>query len=665
MARQAKNSKASEPAFPTKVEPMLCSLVREVEDNPDYLYEVKWDGYRIIAYAEYDDVRLASRGGLNYTSKYPLVSEAIASLGHQLILDGEVVILNEKNEPDFDALQKYNGARTPIAYCVFDILWLNGHDLMNFPLIQRKEILKALIADHPVLKFSESYESGSALYEQMVEKGWEGIVAKRKESFYVPGERSSNWLKVPTTIRQEFVIGAWAESENNRLFKSLLFGAYNNEGKLEWIGRSGGGYKHKEMPEIMKRLKALETDKSPFVNKVLDTKGAVIHYIKPELVANFAFATWTKTGRIRKPATFLGFREDKNPKDVVREVPKENPAPLNVQEKNTTSNPSTPETVYLNEDSNWKDIDKIEIEEERELPIDGFNVKVYDIGRVLWEDREITKAELMSYYALMANWVLPYLKNRPLSIYLKHIAPTAPGLYVKDMEGRQPEYAEIFSTERKHKKKGKRNVIEYLVCNNSPTLLYLINLGAIDLNPWSSRIGSPDQPDYITIDLDPSDGDFNKAIETALAAKELFDKLGLTAFPKTSGKTGIHLLIPCEGFNFAEARKLGSYICDEVQKLVPEISTRERSVEKRGDLLYVDDSQNDFADTIASAYSVRPYHSPTVSTPLKWKEVNQKLDPAAFTMDTIKKRLDKEGDLFQGVFDEKIRLYNSNILKNL
>ena len=308
--------------MPAKVSPMLCTLTREVPDDARYLYEIKWDGYRIISYTQKGKARLDSRSALNYTAKYPGVAHALEGLKHDMVLDGEVVVFNETGMPDFDALQRYNGHDAPLSYCVFDVLWLDGYNLVKLPLSERKEILEQLVKGNPVLRFSESYDDGPALYEQMMKLNLEGVISKRKDSLYIPGERGYNWLKTPTRKRQEFVIGGWAESDKNRSFRSLLFGAYN-KGRFEWIGRSGGGFKEKDMPGILKKLQAIETGKSPFVNKVLDTKGAVMHWVKPSLVANFEFATWTKSGRIRKPATFLGFRKDKKAKDVVREVPVE------------------------------------------------------------------------------------------------------------------------------------------------------------------------------------------------------------------------------------------------------------------------------------------------------------------------------------------------------
>lgn len=313
-------SKVKSDEMPEYISPMLCTLVKEPPLSSEYLFELKWDGYRIVTRVESGKVRMNSRSGLDYTLRYPLIATDLNTLGHDVFIDGEVVVFNDEGKPDFDALQLYNGHHDPINYCVFDLLWLDGHDLTSLPLIKRKELLKSLIGKSKYLKFSENYEDGEVLYQKTLELNLEGIVAKSKEGEYIPGYRGDAWLKVPTRKRQEFVIGGWADSDKTRSFKSLLFGAYEN-GKFVWIGRSGGGYKQKEMPAILEKLKAIEIEKSPFTNKVLDTKGAVTHWVKPQLVANFEFATWTKSGRIRKPATFLGFRYDKKAKDVVREIP--------------------------------------------------------------------------------------------------------------------------------------------------------------------------------------------------------------------------------------------------------------------------------------------------------------------------------------------------------
>jgi bifunctional non-homologous end joining protein LigD len=643
-------------AMPKTVSPMLCTLTKDVVADDDYLYEIKWDGYRIVSHVDSGKVTMSSRSALDYTKKYPPVAKALKELGHDAVLDGEVVVFNEEGKPDFDALQLYNGHETSINYCLFDVLWLDGYDLTGLPLTDRKAILKDLLEGNEVLRYSESFDDGVRLYQQALDLDLEGIVAKRKGSTYLQGARNDNWLKTPTRKRQEFVIGGWAESDKARSFRSLLFGAYNN-GVFEWIGRSGGGYKEKEMPAILELLQQLEIKESPFVNKVLDTKGTKIHWVKPELVANFEFATWTKSGRIRKPATFLGFRKDKNAADVVREVPLSN-----AQEEEIISEPKVKKAIETPADSNWPKILEKKIRSQHDFEIAGHTLEINNIEQELW--RGITKAQLITYYHAMCPYILPHLKNRPLSLHIKQDGANAPGFYIKDMEGREPEYVDILQDERRHKKKDKRDSIDYAVCNNEAALLYLVNLGNIDLNPWSSRTDSPQEPDFISIDLDPSDEDFGKAIKTAQAAKKVFDDLKLVTFVKTSGKTGIHIFIPCEGFSFPQARTMAEKICGRIAAAVPAIATTEVSIDHRGTKLFVDPSQNDYADTLACVYSVRPYKHATVSTPLNWKEVNEKLDPGKFTISTVLKRLEKKGDLFAGLLDPEARSSNSKNLIN-
>jgi len=237
-------------AMPTFISPMLCTLTREPIHHQEYIHEIKWDGYRIISFTNGRGVKMHSRSGLDYTRKYPPVAAALKELGRKMVVDGEIVVLNAEGLPDFDALQLYNGHDAPITYYLFDILWLDGYDLKELPLTQRKGILQNLIEGNEILKFSESFDDGLALYERIKHLNLEGIVSKRRDSEYVEGNRGNDWLKTPARRRQEFVIGGWAESDKARSFRSLLFGAYKN-GQLEWIGRSGGGYKEKEMPGIL------------------------------------------------------------------------------------------------------------------------------------------------------------------------------------------------------------------------------------------------------------------------------------------------------------------------------------------------------------------------------------------------------------------------------
>jgi len=290
------------------------------------------------------------------------------------------------------------------------------------------------------------------------------------------------------------------------------------------------------------------------------------------------------------------------------------------------------------------------------------------VDREIWKG--ISKADLITYYHRVSEYILPYLKDRPLSLHVKPMNAVAPGFYIKDMEGHQPECAKIFTDERRHPVKGKRAKIDYLVCNNEATLLWMINLGCIDVNPWNSRISTPDMPDFIAIDLDPSDDDDHhtgrpKLIETAMAVKEYCNQRNLVAYVKTSGKTGIHFFIPCSGFNNNVCRKLAEQICTGIQALAPGVSTTENSIHSRGGKVYLDLSQNDYADTLASVYSVRPFRQPGVSAPLEWKEVNAKLDLSAFTIHNILTRISKKCDLFRNISDKKIMYRNNRILAKL
>ena len=301
----------------------------------------------------------------------------------------------------------------------------------------------------------------------------------------------------------------------------------------------------------------------------------------------------------------------------------------------------------------------------QDFDIEGCTIAISDVERSIWKG--VTKADLITYYHTVSGLILPYLKDRPQSLHIKPTNANAPGFYIKDMEGREPDCASIFKDKRRHEAKGKGNQIDYLICNNEATLLWMVNLGCIDINPWNSRTDSPACPDFIAIDLDPSDAVKNKSnrsylLETAIATKEYCDKKKLKAFAKTSGKTGIHFFIPCSGFTNGQVRGFAEQICASIHVLVPGSSTTENSVASRDGKVYLDPSQNDYADTLAAVYSVRPAHEPTVSAPLDWREINKSLDPSSFTMHNIQARIMKKGDLFAGLLDRQWALSNNKLL---
>jgi bifunctional non-homologous end joining protein LigD len=654
--KQFKQHFNSSTPFPSRVDPMLATAVKEPFDNASFLFELKWDGYRIIAYKN-KTVSLRSREFQDYTNIYSSITSTLKSLPFSVILDGEVIMLDDKGKPSFEMLQQVKTLGTDrLVFCVFDILWLEGYSLLKVPLIDRKKILSSIIknSEGNVAVYPHIINDGLEMFRNAIDKQLEGIVAKQIHSTYHPGERSKLWMKIQAKINQEFVIGGWSESESGRPFRSLLFGYHDKDGRLIYFGHSGGGYTSKNADVIKNKLLKLKSTKNPFYNKV--ETSTPVHWVKPILVGVFEYATVTKTGKIRKPAIFKGFRTDKKAKDVILEKPLD----ILPQAKSTSKN-----AAIVNQDSNWPELIKsLEEGSQNKLEINDKTLEINNIEKILWSKDQITKSDLIRYYIEISEYILPYLKNRPLSLHIKHKGIHATGMYIKGMEGNQPGWTETFVIERKHKKAGKSQKIDYLLCQDTAALVYIINLGCIDINPWNSTIKNPHQPDYLVIDLDPTGGPFEQVVETAIWTKRILDKLGLIALVKTSGKTGLHILIPVlPQFTYPEARFLTLKICELIHKQIPEITTLENEISKREKKVFLDNNQNDEADTIASVYSVRPYHLPNVSTPLNWKEVNQKLDPSNFNIASTLKRIQKKGDMFKNIFSKKITTANTKQLK--
>jgi bifunctional non-homologous end joining protein LigD len=642
-------------AFPHRLSPMLATKIKAPFDDEDHIFEVKWDGYRIIAYKQKKTVKLYSREFQDFTTVYSSITDSLVHLPVDCVLDGEAVMLDSEGRPSFDELQRVKSSGTSrLAYCIFDVLWIDGYSLLNVPLIHRKKILERLLAKSRPHLFYYGYteKNGKALFREMEEQGLEGIVGKRKDSLYIPGKRTSHWLKIQTRMRQEFVIGGWTESESGRPFRSLIFGYYEN-GKLIYFGHSGGGYTDKNALMIKKKLDKIPSKKNPFSGEVESSTPA--HWVKPLLVGEFEYATLTRSGKIRKPAIFKGLRNDKDPKKIILEKPVEHGEPKKITKPAPSAN------------SNWHELkEALSRGSVNELEADGKPIELNDIERTLWSSYNITKAELIRYYISMSEYILPYLRNRPLSLHIKHNGVNAPGMYIKGMEGQQPEWARTFTVKRKHLKAGKPSMIDYIICNDTATLIYLVNLGCIDLNPWNSRAEKPLCPDYFVIDLDPTGGPFEEVTEAALVARKVLTKLKIEALPKTSGKTGMHLFIPVNNiFSYPQARKVVGHICELVHEQIPDFTTIEDTISRRGKKLFLDDNQNDEGDTLASAYSVRPYRIPAVSAPLGWKEVNKNLSPEKFTIESMPKRISAKGDLFRQLFLSDIKNKNTTAIKNI
>ncbi len=638
---------------------MLATKTRDVFDDKDYIFEVKWDGYRIMASCAKSKVDLRTRKGLNYTDVYSSVTESLKKIPYSVVLDGEVIMLDEEGKPSFDLLQNVRTLGTEkLLYCVFDILWCEGYDLTQIPLMDRKKVLAEVLAGVKGHVANPGYieTKGKKLFKEMLDKGMEGIVAKEKNSIYSPGTRTESWLKMQTKKRQEFVIGGWTESDSGRPFRSLLFGYYDKKGGLICFGHAGGGYTNKSAAALMNKLKKLQQKKKTFSNEV--DADTTVHWVKPVLVGEFEYATVTKSGKIRKPAIFKGLRTDKDPKDVHLD------SPVSISKRSTSVRSHTSSEVS-NKESNWPVVkEKLQEGSKNTLEIEGQKIQINNIEREYWHG--ITKGDLLNYYISVSDYILPYLKDRPLSLHIKHEGVFKTGLYIKGMEGNAPEFAETYVTKRKHRAANRSQKIDYLLCQNSATLLYVINLGCIDINPWNSTTAHPEHPTYLVIDLDPSGDSFEPVIKTAQVAHEVLIELGIISFPKTSGKTGIHIFIPVSPvFTFPQARSVVGLLARLINERIPDITTTEDLIEKRGDKVFIDDNKNDLADTLASAYSVRPAHTPTVSAPLDWKEVKTGLDPGKFTIKNMKARITKKGDLFKEILNPRIQKKNTSIIKNI
>ncbi len=670
--------------LPLRIEPMLCSLIEKPFNNEEWWYEVKWDGYRVTAHIQKKKVALRTRKGLDYSKRYPPVAKSLSKLKHDAVLDGEVVVLNDEGKHDFHLLQNYNGTGGgTLAYYVFDILWMDGYDLMHVPLSERRSILNSSVDWDETVRCVDTFDDGIALFEQCQVFGFEGIVCKRKDSIYVPNKRSNDWRKLKHKMIEEYVIIGYVPSESGKSFKTLLVGKYDDD-KLKYIHHSGGGYTDEDKKILFSRLKKIVTKKSLVVNES-DVELDDPHvWVKPEMVAQFEKSRkLTGSGKIRHPVIFLGLREDKDPEDVVKETPLEKKEETAVVNKGESVDAKNKMGEGKEITGTWKEIESRPITSRNKFEVEGKTTELVNIEKELWHG--VTKSDLINYYINIAPYILKYLRDRPLALNINLQGPFSNNFFLRGLQGHYPEWAEVFKTKRKHPKKGKSPYIEWLVCNDLATLVWMINLECIDMHPWNSRVETFKQADYIVIDLDPTIPDthnekerkkfhkegFLKAIETAHAAKEFFDTQKIKSFIKTSGKTGLHLYLPCEGIEFGdeggrsgEARLIALNICTQINELVPDITTLSFSQSSRDDKVYVDPNQNDYADRVACAYCVRAAHHPQVSAPLDWREVNDKLSPENFSINNMIERVKKKGDVWAKLLDEKIRKANTKVLRS-
>jgi bifunctional non-homologous end joining protein LigD len=592
--------------------PMLATLADQLPSGDDWLFEVKWDGYRALGYVRNGEARFVSRNGNDLTVRFPDVAKALsrATKSPDCVVDGEVCALDEQGRPSFSAMQQGKPG-TPLVYAVFDVLEVEGRPVLDRPLTERRELLDGLLdVRNKTIQISGAFDDGEALFTAAQEQRLEGVMAKKRSSRYAEGRRTRDWLKIKTHGEQEFVIVGYTKGEGRRArsFGSLVL-AVNEGGTLRWVGNAGTGFTEKTIAELLDALEPLRVDESPLavVPKMAKVRKSDVTWVRPKLVAEVKFAEWTHDGHLRAPV-YLGLRDDKTAREVHAETPS--------------------------------------------------RVKLSNLDKVFFPDEGITKGDLIDYYRTVAPVLLPHLRDRPFTMRRYPDGAFGKAFFQKDAPSHMPDWIPRFEVEVSTRETPrKRKLISAPILNDEDALVWAVNMGCIDMNTWYSRVDKPDRPDFVLFDLDPSaDVSFKETVQVALLVKQALDALGLVSFPKTSSADGMHVLVPVERrYTYDETREFSEIVAGAIARTHRGLATTEWSKAKRRGVL-IDSNQNGEGKTIASAYSVRPRAGAPVSTPLRWDEVDERLDPASFTMDVVLERVREMGDLFEGVLTTKQRL---------
>ena len=632
-----------------QIRPMLAELTDHPFDDNDWVFEIKYDGYRAIADLDgKGNVELYSRNLLSFNHIYSSVVEQLKKIDHAAVLDGEVVIEDEKGKSNFQLLQNYQKTKNGILkYYVFDLLSLDGNDLTSLPLIHRKELLKTLLKKYSLknIIYSEHISgTGISFYEAAVKNHLEGIIGKHSQSPYLPAERSRNWKKIKIVHEQETVIAGITEPKGSRNhFGSLVLGIYY-KGKFIYCGNCGTGFNEATLKELYGKLEPIFISSSPFSEKI-NVPGKV-QWVKPKFVCQVKFSEWTLDGSMRHPV-FLGLRIDKKPAEAIREYPEE-------EKLNETAERDAMKTK--NKKGNKISLRKSNPKEKKddEMKIGKVIVKLSNQDKIYFPKEKITKGEIVNYYDEISSVILPYLKDRPQSLHRFPNGINGESFYQKDVA--PDKIPSWIKTEKVFSESNNKN-IHYIICNDKATLIYLANLGCIEINPWNSKISKPKNPDWVVIDLDPEKISFKEVITAANEVRAVLDELEIEGFCKTSGATGLHIYIPLAAkYDYDIVKNFANLVAKVVNERLPKITSILRMPAKRQGKVYLDFLQNRRGQTLAAPYSVRPKPGAPISTPLEWNEVNNKLDPSSFTIKNIFSRLEKKGDLWKPVISKGVNL---------
>jgi bifunctional non-homologous end joining protein LigD len=632
------------------IAPMLAKESDQPFSDPEWIYEMKWDGYRAIAEVNKSKVSLYSRNGNTFDSSYPVVVDALKEMGINAVLDGEIIVVDENGKSDFQRLQYYGtDNQHPMEYRVFDVLFINGKDVTQLPLLERKEKLRKLLKQNEVVKYSDHIsEKGEAFFKAAQEQNLEGIMAKKADSQYHIGKRSSEWLKIKNVQTEDVLIAGFTEPTGSRQHFGALILALRDGDKLKYIGHTGTGFDTKGLNDLYKKMLPLVTTKSPFEEKIKTNMPAT--WIKPVLVAEVKFTERTREGSLRHPV-FLRLRDDKKAKEATMEAAQR----VDVKAKTKSVSPKAKKTKSEKEAE--EDSSK-----EKDLAFGKTKVHVTNLQKVFWPDEGFTKGDVINYYISVSKYILPFLKGRPQSLKRNPNGITDTGFYHKDAGQEAPSFVKSVPV---HSDSGNKD-IDYILCNDQPTLTYLNNLGCIEINPWHSSVPKLEMPDYVVIDLDPSDGNtFDEVIEAANVIRDILKRGGAEGYCKTSGATGLHIYIPTgKKYTYDQIKDFANIVCILAQEELPDTTTLVRNLKKRGSkMIYLDHLQNRRGQTISSVYSLRPKPGAPVSMPLKWTEVKPGLTPTDFNIQNALKRIEKNPEAFKEVLGKGIDLLK--VLKKL
>ncbi len=677
-AKSVKRTKAD--PFPHVKTPMLATLADAPFDDDAWLFEVKWDGFRALATIDPDGtVDLRSRNGLDLGKRFPQLrtmasgfvpgpgSDPDGKGGHPLLVDGEIVVFDEAGRSSFQALQNAeSGQRAAATFVAFDLLYADGRDLRGLPLDARKEALAAHIVDgqQQVLLSKHVVGAGNQMFALAEKNRLEGIIAKRRDSLYREA-RTKDWLKIKVKNEQEVIIVGYTSPRGTRSdLGALILGVYEEvDGKRALVpaGHVGTGFDRKMLATLRKKLDPLKVARSP-LSRSIKANGEV-HWVKPVLVCQVRFAEWTEDGILRQ-ASFLGMRDDKAAREVVRELPKVHPA----EEAAPASGAKTaPKATKAATKTGTSGLDALDSDaRSASVTVGDRTLAVSNLGKVLYPGPAdgITKGRILAFYRDISPYLLPHLARRPLTLERYPDGIEASSFFEKNVPRGAPPW---LTTQRvahgmySSRDKPKRPHIDFVVCDDLASLIWLVNLGSFVMHIWTSRVETLDQPDWVLFDLDPGEGCTVKTMAlVALAVRDALEAIGLPSLVKTTGGHGLHVIVPlAPGYDYDEAKAFAELVARRVESQVPELVTLERTIARRpAGRIYFDYVQVGRGKTMVPPYVLRAKPGAPVSMPLEWSEVeamkrsrsdDTTTEMRKFTLKNALARLEKKGDLWGAV----------------